>query len=101
MYPLQWPKVIPIHFFGNASVVESTKEVKVTRTGMYYLWFIICDKNLADVYVTGSTVWKNPMGYLPGMMAPYLNFYGAMSLVSRASPLSGNSARRGSRSLHV
>ncbi|GJP47566.1 hypothetical protein CLOM_g6750 [Closterium sp. NIES-68] len=47
---------------------------------MYYLWFVICDKNLAGVAVTGTTVWKNPGGYLPGMMMPYLNFYALMSI---------------------
>ena len=49
---------------------------------MYYLWFAICDKTLTEVSVSGSTVWKNPAGYLPGMMAPFLNFYGFMSAVS-------------------
>lgn len=56
-------------------------EVRVTSPGMYFLWFIICDKTLSGVSVTGSTVWKNPGGYLPGMMTPYLTFYGALWLV--------------------
>lgn len=77
----QWPRVVEINFMGNDSSVEAApSEVHISRTGMYYLWFVICDKNLAEVAVTGETVWKNPRGYLPGMMTPYLNFFGAMSI---------------------
>ncbi|KAE8656228.1 Lung seven transmembrane receptor family protein isoform 2 [Hibiscus syriacus] len=32
------------------------------------------------IEVEGKTVWKNPTGYLPGRMAPLMNFYGFMSL---------------------
>ncbi|CAI5975723.1 unnamed protein product [Closterium sp. NIES-65] len=86
--PTQWPRVVEINFMGNDSAVEAAaSEMHITRTGMYYLWFVICDKNLAEVSVTGGTVWKNPSGYLPGMMTPYLNFFGAMSIVSAAYPL--------------
>ncbi|KAJ8749720.1 hypothetical protein K2173_012271 [Erythroxylum novogranatense] len=46
------------------------KIVKFTRTGMYNLYFMHCDTNLQD----------NPTGYLPGRMAPLMNFYGFMSL---------------------
>lgn len=67
---------------GNATEVKvPTTEIPITETGMYYLWFVICDKNMADAQVHGATVWKNPGGYLPGMMYPFLNFYGLMSLV--------------------
>ncbi|CAI7864405.1 unnamed protein product, partial [Closterium sp. NIES-54] len=77
----KWPRVVEINFMGNDSAVEAAaSEMHITRTGMYYLWFVICDKNLAEVSVTGGTVWKNPSGYLPGMMTPYLNFFGAMSI---------------------
>nr|KJB47481.1 hypothetical protein B456_008G028400 [Gossypium raimondii] len=47
---------------------------------MYNLYFIHCDLNLKDLIVEGKTVWKNPTGYLPGRMAPLMNFYGFMSL---------------------
>ncbi|CAI5461962.1 unnamed protein product [Closterium sp. Yama58-4] len=77
----KWPRVVEINFMGNDSAVEAAaSEMHITRTGMYYLWFVICDKNLAEVSVTGGTVWKNPSGYLPGMMTPYLNFFSAMSI---------------------
>nr|KJB18548.1 hypothetical protein B456_003G068800 [Gossypium raimondii] len=47
---------------------------------MYNLYFIHCDLNLKDLTVEGKTVWKNPTGYLPGRVAPLMNFYGFMSL---------------------
>ncbi|GJP36064.1 hypothetical protein CLOM_g20597 [Closterium sp. NIES-68] len=78
----QWPRVVEINFFGNdTAVVAAPSEIRIKMTGMYYLWFVICDKSLAGVSVTGTTVWKNPDGYLPGMMAPYLTFYEIMAVV--------------------
>ncbi|KAE8667141.1 Lung seven transmembrane receptor family protein isoform 2 [Hibiscus syriacus] len=47
---------------------------------MYNLYFIHCDVNLKDLTVEGKTVWKNPTGYLPGRMAPLMNFCMFMSL---------------------
>eukprot|EP00271_Cylindrocystis_brebissonii_P009131 TRINITY_DN23798_c0_g1_i1.p1 TRINITY_DN23798_c0_g1~~TRINITY_DN23798_c0_g1_i1.p1 ORF type:complete len:527 (-),score=95.10 TRINITY_DN23798_c0_g1_i1:937-2517(-) len=77
----QWPRVVDIYFQGNSTHAEASQvEIPITKTGMYYLWYVICDKTLAGVTVSGSTVWKNPGGYLPGMMAPFMTFYGLMSL---------------------
>jgi hypothetical protein len=46
------------------------------RKGMYYLWFLSCDKDhLGSLEVHGHTQWKNPRGFLPGMMYPFLPFY--------------------------
>lgn len=79
-----WPRVIDFNFKGNDTVLVpsglTSDEIIITKTGMYYLWFIICDKNLAGVTISGSTVWKNPTGYLPGMMTPFMSFFGLMSL---------------------
>ena len=81
--------MVDINFMGNDTRVEAAhSEVVITDTGMFYLWFVICDKNLGGVSVSGSTVWKNPAGYLPGMMAPLLPFYGLVSLVSPPTPQS-------------
>lgn len=77
----QMPLVIRITFAGNDTVAEAESDtVEIMETGMYYLWFFICDKDLKGVTVSGRTTWKNPMGYLPGMMAPFMPFYGAMSI---------------------
>ena len=77
----EWPWVTDIYFSDNETVAYAVDEaVTIEKTGMYYLWFVVCDPNLAGVTVSGQTTWKNPRGYLPGMMAPNLTFYGAMAL---------------------
>eukprot|EP00898_Chlorokybus_atmophyticus_P006929 jgi/Chlat1/7237/Chrsp58S00882 len=52
----------------------------INTTGMYYMWFVSCDMS-QSITVSGKTVWKNPFGYLPGMLSPNLQFYGIMSLL--------------------
>jgi hypothetical protein len=42
--------------------VSPCEAVTIEDTGMYYLWFVICDPNLAGVTVSGQTTWKNPGG---------------------------------------
>ncbi|PSS07306.1 Transmembrane protein like [Actinidia chinensis var. chinensis] len=54
--------------------------IQITKTGMYNLYFVHCDPNLKELVVEGKSIWKNPTGYLPGRMAPLVNFYGFMSL---------------------
>ncbi|OMO70612.1 Transmembrane receptor, eukaryota [Corchorus capsularis] len=76
-----WPKVFGISFSGDDEIATiRSKSIRVTKTGMYNLYFIHCDLNLKDLTVEGKTIWKNPTGYLPGRMAPLMNFYGFMSL---------------------
>ncbi|GBG59861.1 hypothetical protein CBR_g66668 [Chara braunii] len=74
-----WPRILDYEFSGNKTESFSPNTVDITRTGMYYMLFIVCDKSLTKVYVDGETVWKNPMGYLPGMVAPKLAFYAFLS----------------------
>lgn len=76
-----WPQVFGIKF--EVDEVEATlpsNSIQITKTGMYNLYFIHCDLNLKDLVVEGKSIWKNPTGYLPGRMAPLMNFYGFMSL---------------------
>lgn len=54
--------------------MENT-EVDITKTGMYNLFFIACDPDLKGLKMSGKSLWKNPNGYLPGRMAPLMNFY--------------------------
>lgn len=78
---LSWPQVFGIKF--EVDEVEATlpsNSIQITKTGMYNLYFIHCDLNLKDLVVEGKSIWKNPTGYLPGRMAPLMNFYGFMSL---------------------
>ncbi|KAL4289897.1 hypothetical protein GQ457_14G007180 [Hibiscus cannabinus] len=76
-----WPKVFGVSFNGDEEAATLRySSIKVTKTGMYNLYFIHCDVNLKDLILDGKTVWKNPTGYLPGRMAPLMSFYMFMSL---------------------
>eukprot|EP01018_Ginkgo_biloba_P004404 Gb_37834 [translate_table: standard] len=76
-----WPKRIPISFKGKEEIIKMQPEaIVITRTGMYNLYFMFCDPHLKGTVINGKTVWKNPTGYLPGRMAPFMKFYGFMSL---------------------
>lgn len=58
-----WPKVIDIDFENNNTLAYSWEEaITIEETGMYYLWFVICDEDLASATVRGQTTWKNPTG---------------------------------------
>ncbi|CAL9097555.1 unnamed protein product [Musa acuminata var. zebrina] len=76
-----WPQVLVASFSGKDLVATlPSHSIPITRTGMYNLYFIYCDPALSGLAIEGKTVWKNPTGYLPGRMAPLMNFYGLMSL---------------------
>ncbi|KDP40676.1 hypothetical protein JCGZ_24675 [Jatropha curcas] len=76
-----WPHVFGISFNADELVATlPSRSIQVTKTGMYNLYFMHCDPNLKELFVDGKTIWKNPTGYLPGRMAPLMNFYGFMSL---------------------
>ena len=75
-----WPWTARVQFRGPAEVaLAADAAVTIHATGMYHLWFLTCDASLAATVVAGHTAWKNPGGYLPGMMAPNLPFFAAMS----------------------
>ncbi|KAF8117707.1 hypothetical protein N665_0008s0061 [Sinapis alba] len=76
-----WPRQIKTFFRGNKTEVTMSPEtVVINKTGMYYLYFMICDPGLDGAVIRGRTVWKNPDGYLPGKVAPLMRFFGFMSL---------------------
>lgn len=75
-----WPVVINTHFSTNSLYTPmEDRDIRITKTGMYNLFFMSCDPNLRGLTVAGMTYWKNPGGYLPGRMAPLMNFYVFMS----------------------
>nr|CAD1827254.1 unnamed protein product [Ananas comosus var. bracteatus] len=75
-----WPQVLVASFTGNdLTATLPSRTVPITRTGMYNMYFIHCDPSLNGLEIEGKTIWKNPTGYLPGRMAPLMNFYGFMS----------------------
>ncbi len=63
-----WPKVLDIYFENNDTVAFSWEEaITIEETGMYYLWFVICDDELSAATVRGQTTWKNPTGAAHGV----------------------------------
>ncbi|KAL5579594.1 hypothetical protein UlMin_012036 [Ulmus minor] len=75
-----WPHVLGVSFGVDEEVASlPSKSIHIIKTGMYNLYFIHCDVRLKDLVVEGKTIWKNPAGYLPGRMAPLMNFYWFMS----------------------
>lgn len=71
-----WPYVLNTFFSASYSSAEmERRDVNISRTGMYNLFFISCDPKLKGLKMTGRTLWKNPTGYLPGRMAPLMTFY--------------------------
>jgi hypothetical protein len=81
-YDPHWPFSIAINLEPNLPQTSiHVERVNITRTGFYNLFFVFCDPELKGLTIDGSTIWKNPTGYLPGSMAPMLSFYGLLSLV--------------------
>ncbi|WJX26246.1 hypothetical protein P8452_15197 [Trifolium repens] len=78
---VNWPVVIDLYFKGKSNVISlDSKEVPITKTGMYNLFFVACDPKLKEIVMSGTTIWKNPDGFLPGRMAPFKKFYVFMTL---------------------
>lgn len=76
-----WPRSIATQFRGSQTEAElEFQKVNISRTGMYTLIFVACERELDGLIVDGHTVWKNPIGYLPGRMAPFVSFYAFMAL---------------------
>ncbi|KAJ6711386.1 LUNG SEVEN TRANSMEMBRANE RECEPTOR [Salix purpurea] len=80
---INWPVILKLHFSRNSlsTSMKNHEEVRISKTGMYNLFFIACDPKLKGVVMSGKTVWRNSNGYLPGRMAPLMRFYVFMSLV--------------------
>ncbi|KAL2342166.1 hypothetical protein Fmac_010106 [Flemingia macrophylla] len=79
---INWPIILDVRFKGKYLTTTSldSKEVPITKTGMYNLFFVACDPKLKNMVMSGKTIWKNPDGYLPGRMAPLKKFYVFMAL---------------------
>lgn len=76
-----WPVILNVKFKGNSLKTRMrSREIYISKTGMYNLFFISCDPKLKGLVMNGRTLWKNPDGYLPGRMAPSMIFYVLMSL---------------------
>ncbi|CAH8294551.1 unnamed protein product [Eruca vesicaria subsp. sativa] len=75
---LAWPIKIKTFFVGNETEAKmSPKTFVLNNAGVY---FIFCDPELSHTIIRGTTVWKNPHGYLPAKLPPLRVLYGFMSL---------------------
>ena len=55
--------MLDIYFENNDTTARPwDSEFTVQKTGMYHLWFVVCDTDLVAATVEGATVWKNPTG---------------------------------------
>ncbi|XP_078435828.1 lung seven transmembrane receptor family protein [Wolffia australiana] len=76
-----WPQRIQTFFDSTSEeAAMAPQSIEINSTGMYYLYFMICDPQLEGTSITGRTVWRNPNGYLPGKMQPLMTFFGFMCL---------------------
>jgi hypothetical protein len=62
-----WPKVMDIYFENNDTKAYSWEEaITIEETGMYYLWFVICDEDLSSAMVRGTwATWRPELVLLP------------------------------------
>ncbi|XP_061337210.1 uncharacterized protein LOC133284231 [Gastrolobium bilobum] len=78
---INWPVILDVYFKGKyLTTTLNSKDVAISKTGMYNLFFVACDPKLKEMVMSGKTIWKNPDGYLPGRMAPLKKFYVFMAL---------------------
>ena len=80
-----WPLLYDVHFIEAHEVAHvGDKVIEIDEDGLYNMWFISCDPDFTgskhDLLVSGQTIWKNPMGFLPGMMLPMIPMYGTLCL---------------------
>jgi len=79
-----WPKLFDVNFKEAQEVAHMQDMViEIEDTGLYNLWFLSCDPEFqgTKLLVSGSSVWKNPTGFLPGMMLPMIPLYGVLCLL--------------------
>ncbi|CAA7029772.1 unnamed protein product [Microthlaspi erraticum] len=66
----------PAYIRIEAKMLPET--VIVNKTGLYDIYFLICDKDLEGTTVTGRSMWRSPGGYLSAKDAPLLTFIGVI-----------------------
>ena len=66
-------------FAANRSDATLSQRVAVEKSGRYYLLLSSCEVRTGAVTYSGSTSWRNPYGYLPGELYPFLPCYGAFA----------------------
>lgn len=66
-------------FAANQSEASISQRVLVRQSGVHYLLLSSCDLRTGDVQFSGQTTWRNPHGYLPAELYPFLPFFGLLT----------------------
>ena len=69
-----------VAFAANQTSVALSQRVLVRQSGVHYLLLSSCEPHTGVVRFSGRTAWRNPFGYLPGELYPFLPFFACMTL---------------------
>lgn len=69
-----------VAFHANQTAAALSQKVQVHRSGVHYLLLSSCEPKTGEVRFSGATTWRNPYGFLPGELYPFLPFYAATTL---------------------
>ena len=71
-----------VRFARNQTRVTFSGRVPVKVSGVHYLVISHCGNEQAgSITYSGRTAWRNPYGFLPAELYPFLPFYGFMTLI--------------------
>lgn len=69
-----------INFDSEQDSVAFDHTFDITTTAIHVFGLASCTNDLGDITFTGTSVWMNPYGHLPGDVYGYLPFYGYMCI---------------------
>lgn len=72
IHPVVWDK--------GVSSTKVERRFLLSETGRYYLLFSSCLNSTGDAFMTGTIVWMNPYGYLPGELYPFIPLFGRLAI---------------------
>jgi len=79
--------ILDVLFGANQTSASLSKRVLIRSSGVHYLVLSSCEPRTGAVAFSGRTVWKNPYGYLPAELFPFLPFFGQVALAYLALSL--------------
>merc|ERR1711871_1569764 len=68
-------------FEPGEQTIRIEGSMPVTKTGIHFLFISSCSASTQNVYVTGTSTWRNWYGYLPGQLYGFLGFFLALTVV--------------------
>jgi hypothetical protein len=66
-------------FAANQSEAAVSQRVLIKASGVHYLLLSSCEPRTGEVRFSGQTTWRNPHGFLPAELYPFLPFFGFMT----------------------